>query len=244
MSRADRPYFRGYLDLADDPRFADVWEEATLGAFYMLTVAAEQAWPSSADLPRRVTDESFARLERAGIVTRLPGDRFDLADLDSERAARSEAGRKAAEARWSRRAARAMRPHSASNAEAMRIDAQDEDEDEDERVSSRDARADVAALLERWPKVTAKQRATLDEILGRHDVTGPEWAAAVIRETPPDADPLAAVMTADRTYQAERLAQADADEAAWSKTKAADRTAAGRFQRTQPATAGTTPATS
>lgn len=74
-------------------------------------------------------------------------------------------------------------------------------------------RADVQALRDRgWPKVTRAQRKVLDEVLARHDVTGPEFAAAAIRATPVDRDPLEAVMTADRMWQESQRRQAAADE--------------------------------
>ena len=86
-----------------------------------------------------------------------------------------------------------------------------------------EVRADVAAIVERWGRISLKQRAILEEVLGRHDVTGPAWAAVIIRSTPVEADPLAAVMAADRAWQAEQRARADADEAEWATTKAAER---------------------
>jgi hypothetical protein len=86
-------------------------------------------------------------------------------------------------------------------------------------------RPDVQALRDRgWKRVTAKQRAVLDEVLGRHDVTGAEFAAQAIRATPPDADPLEAVMSADRMWQASQRSKADADEAGWQATKAKEKT--------------------
>jgi hypothetical protein len=88
----------------------------------------------------------------------------------------------------------------------------------------RAARADVAAWHDRgWKRVTKAQRAVLDEILARHDVTGPEFAAEAIRATPDGADPLEAVMTADRLWQDAQRRRADAEEAAWAKTKADER---------------------
>jgi hypothetical protein len=84
-------------------------------------------------------------------------------------------------------------------------------------------RADIQALLDRgWKRVTAKQRSTLDEVLDRHDVTGPDWAARVIRNTPADADPLADVMAADRAWQAEQRERADREDARWAATKRAE----------------------
>lgn len=90
-------------------------------------------------------------------------------------------------------------------------------------------RADVQALLDRgWPKVTKAQRRILDEVLERHDVTGPAFAAEVIRSTPPDADPLEAVIAADRLWQDAQAERVAAEEAAWSAEKAAERAEAER----------------
>lgn len=91
----------------------------------------------------------------------------------------------------------------------------------DARPRSR-RRADVQALLDRgWPKVTKAQRRVLDEVLERHDVTGPEFAAAAIRSTPPDKDPLEAVMTADRMWQASEKRKAEAEEQAANEERIA-----------------------
>lgn len=88
-------------------------------------------------------------------------------------------------------------------------------------------RPDVQALLDRgWKRVTAKQRAVLDEVLARHDVTGPAFAAEAIRSTPADQDPLAAVLEADRRWQAAQRAQADTAELDWTATKGEERNGA------------------
>jgi hypothetical protein len=93
-----------------------------------------------------------------------------------------------------------------------------------ERGSARAARADVQALRDRgWPRVTKAQRAILDEVAGRHDQTGYGFAAEVIRNTAPDADPLESVMAADRMWQARQRQQADQAEEAWQRTKAEER---------------------
>jgi len=89
-------------------------------------------------------------------------------------------------------------------------------------------RDDVQALLERgWPKVSRAQRRVLDEVLARHDVTGAAFAAEAIRSTPLDADPLAAVMDADRRWQEAQRARVQAEELEWDATKAAERNGAG-----------------
>lgn len=96
-----------------------------------------------------------------------------------------------------------------------------------ERDSSRAERADIQALLDRgWKRVTPKQRAILDEVLDRHDVTGPAWAAGIIAGTPPDSDPLEAVKQADGSWQSEQRTAADQADAAWQATKEADRNGA------------------
>jgi len=76
----------------------------------------------------------------------------------------------------------------------------------------------VAALLERWPRVSPGQRRQLAEIADRHDLTGREWAARIIRGLPADhPDPFRAVLDADRDYQHGREQEArdrEAQEAA------------------------------
>lgn len=82
-------------------------------------------------------------------------------------------------------------------------------------------RDDVQALLDRgWKRVSKAQRRTLDEIAERH-VAG--FAAEVIRATPGELDPLAAVMSADRIWQDAERRRITADEAAWAKVKATER---------------------
>ena len=96
-----------------------------------------------------------------------------------------------------------------------------------ERDSSRAGgtqRADIAALKARgFKRVTKAQRAILDEILARHDVTGAAFAAEAIKVAPPGADPLAAAMTADRLWQAAQQRRAQVDDAAWQQEKADER---------------------
>lgn len=97
-------------------------------------------------------------------------------------------------------------------------------------------REDIAALLERpgWTKVTRAQRKVLNEIAGRHDVTGYAFAAEAIRRARPDEDPLQAAMTADRLWQEARRHKADVDEAAWQREKADERRDATRLGTDEP----------
>ena len=93
-----------------------------------------------------------------------------------------------------------------------------------ENRRGRAQRADVQALLDRgWPKVTRAQRKVLDEVLERHDVTGPAFAATVIIETPPDRDPIAEVLAADRRWQERQRRRAEVDEASSAEAKERER---------------------
>lgn len=75
-----------------------------------------------------------------------------------------------------------------------------------------DGRDDLEAFLVlRRRAPTPKQRRLLDEVLDRHDLTGPAWAADVMYKHPDD--PIGAVLEADKAYRAERIAEAQAAEA-------------------------------
>jgi hypothetical protein len=91
-------------------------------------------------------------------------------------------------------------------------------------------RADVAALIERIGTVTPAQVRVLDEIIGRHDENGPQWAAGLVEQCPIGVDPLAHVMERDRAWQRDRRLTADAAERSWAATKQAERSAAERRQ--------------
>jgi hypothetical protein len=97
------------------------------------------------------------------------------------------------------------------------------------RGSSRaNGRADITALHDRgWKRVTAAQRAVLDEIAGRHDLTGHAFAAEAIRSTGPDDDPLEAAMAADRQWQEAQRRRSDGEDLDWKATKEQERREAG-----------------
>lgn len=74
-----------------------------------------------------------------------------------------------------------------------------------------DGRADLEAFLvitRRAP--TPRQRRLLDDVLDRHDLTGPAWAADVMYRHPDD--PIGAVIEADKAWRQERIAAAQAAE--------------------------------
>lgn len=78
--------------------------------------------------------------------------------------------------------------------------------------SNDDGRADLEAfLMIRRRAPTPKQRRLLDEVMDRHDLTGPAWAADLMYKHPDD--PIGAVIEADRAWRGERIAAAQAAEA-------------------------------
>jgi len=81
-----------------------------------------------------------------------------------------------------------------------------------------DGRADLEMfLLLRRRAPTPKQRRLLDEVLDRHDLTGPEWSADIMAKHPDD--PIGAVLEADKAYRAERIAEAQVADAPKPKAR-------------------------
>ena len=249
---AEADYSRLYHTLLDDPKFATVYDDDRRWAWYTrLLIAADSTYPAPAPLPRGLPDDVLATLTELEVLVILRGSHYRIKALQSERerrktgraaggharvagAQRDERGRLLAGAvagvaglagsdAGSSNGPATAGP--ASPAKPSRV--RDEKESlsrENPDARARLRRADIAALHDRgWKRVTKAQRAVLDEILGRHDVTGPEFAAEAIRATPADKDPLEAVMTADRLWQDAQRRRADSDEAAWAETKAEER---------------------
>jgi hypothetical protein len=87
-------------------------------------------------------------------------------------------------------------------------------------------RADVAALLEAgFRRVTPKQRTVLDEIADRHRRRGDDgsWFAVEQIAGRGEADPLRAVIAADKAEQADNRRRADDEDSIWAATKERDR---------------------
>lgn len=88
-------------------------------------------------------------------------------------------------------------------------------------------RADIQVLLEGgYRRVTAKQRAVLDEIADRHRRKGDDgswFAVKTIATAADDVDPLRAVIVADKAEQAANRRRIAEDESIWATTKQRDR---------------------
>ena len=86
------PYSRVYWTIADDERFADVYNSAVaLGTWLRLLLIADQSWPASAPIPVGTSTRGLQKLVSCGLVVRLDAHRYRIHGLDAERARRSEA---------------------------------------------------------------------------------------------------------------------------------------------------------
>lgn len=104
------PYSRVYWSVMDDPKFDTIRHDPRLfGAWALMLVAADMAWPASAYIPPTVPSKSVVALEKAGLVDLIPGHRYRVHGLAAEREKRSQSGRNAAALRW----------HSEGNAKPM-----------------------------------------------------------------------------------------------------------------------------
>lgn len=213
------PYSRVYHSIVDDPKFSTVYDDdRRLATWLRLLIVAEQAYPASANIPQGTHGASVLALVEAGLIDLGTGSRYRVHGLEAERSRRSDQAREAglASARSRLVATTVQRPfndRSPSPATTVQLDKQRRDEtSKDETTRERpDGRADLEAFLvitRRAP--TPRQRRLLDDVLDRHDLTGPAWAADVMFKNP--SDPIGAVIEADKAWRAERIAAAQAAE--------------------------------
>jgi hypothetical protein len=106
----DGKYVRVYYTILDDPKFESVsGNVAMLGTWLRLLMTADAVWPASADIPVGLSPSKVRVLADCGLVDLMPSHRYRIHGLDSERNARSNAGRIGAAMRW----------HSEGNADPM-----------------------------------------------------------------------------------------------------------------------------
>jgi hypothetical protein len=85
------PYSRVYWEIADDPKFATVFDsDANLAAWLRLLLIADQAYPSSGAIPANCRKTALRALEEADLITRS-GSRFRIKGLEAERERRKAA---------------------------------------------------------------------------------------------------------------------------------------------------------
>lgn len=173
----DGPYSRVYWTVMSDEKFDGVREDVRLfGAWALLLVVADMAWPAPAFVPPTVAKALVDRLATVELIDRLPGSRFRVHGLDAERAKRSDSARNAAALRW----------HKPGNAEPMLGKA--EAKAEPRQSTARDGLPNlVTAVSTIWETATgrsviasgAKVAEYLDDACRRHPPS--EVGAAIIR---------------------------------------------------------------
>jgi hypothetical protein len=90
---AGDPYVVVRRRIVDDERYADAWsDEALLGWWLKLTLAADAAWPASAEVPGSCPPDVVSRLAAAELLVVYPRGRYRLVDYDLEREGRSQRG--------------------------------------------------------------------------------------------------------------------------------------------------------
>ena len=206
--KAAADYVRVYQTVVDDPKFAGIYDDDHhFSTWVRLLMAADAIWPASCPIPFGTRKASLTALVDAGIVDLGTGNRFRIRGLDKEREERSKSARNAAAMRW----------HSDRNADPMPSRAEQSKAEPSRAVAPMptpeydDDRPDLEAYLLLTRKApTPRQRALLDGLLDRHDLTGPAWAADIMMRNP--TDPIGAVIEADKAWRAERIAAAQAAE--------------------------------
>lgn len=212
--KAERHFIRIYDDdLRRD--YPAIWaDDRALATYSRLLSVADKMWPTHPELPRSVKPGPLASLERCGLIVRHEDHTYSVRGLNAERARRAAIATNAAHARWG------TDSNADSTADALprRDEKTPTRDDANARDLDDDGRADLEAfLLLKRRAPTAKQRALLDEVIARHDQTGPAWAADLMMRHPED--PIGAVIEADKAWRAERIAQAQEAERPKPKPK-------------------------
>lgn len=211
------PYSRVYWSVMDDAKFDGIREDCRLmGAWTILLIVADMAWPAPAFHPPTIPKAAMSKLVEAGLVDSLSGGRFRIHGLHAERGRRSETARESASARWSQseRIPTAMRSHTERNARR--------DETSQDETSLANGRADAMdtywTLLGVYPNGRSKE--WLQELVNEFDDR--RVSAAIAAEAKGDRQGLLSRVRdrlrsdADKAAKAKALAQAQRleDEAA------------------------------
>jgi hypothetical protein len=187
-----RVYSRVYHEIRDDPKFAAVYsDDHALATWLRLLIAADMAWPASAEFAAGVRRPVVARLAAAGLVDVQANPKmFRMHGLDKERGMRAEAARSAADASWKDRGAStkpgadAMQTHSESNAQQSKAEQQQEKQQSkaQQQQGPTSTDDDDDAHLQAWYQATASPPSTkvlpwLDRLASEH---GAQQVAAAI----------------------------------------------------------------
>jgi hypothetical protein len=85
------PYSRVYWEILHDPKFDGIRHDCRLiGAWLLLLLQADAAWPQPAYIPPTVSRSSYRRLVEATLVDDLSGHLYRIHGLEAERLRRKE----------------------------------------------------------------------------------------------------------------------------------------------------------
>lgn len=196
------PYSRVYWTIPDDPKFVGVYDDdRALACWLRLLLVADQAWPSSAHLPRSARSGTVSKLEQCGLIDLLPGDRFRIHGLDAERQRRADHAQRASRARWNAPSIPASNPKTILD--ETRRDETSLDEDEEYVVAYFNATGRAPSAL---------QRQKLWELYDRHSIG---W---LVDNLVGD-DPLGHAFDADTAWRRAEADRVKAEEAAHRREK-------------------------
>lgn len=213
-SWADYPHIRIYSSVMEDEKFDNVRDNDAAFAWYVrLLFIAHAAHPAPGYLPR-VPRKVLATLQDAGLIA-VSGSRFTMSGVAKERSEVADLGHRAG---GTVRAATAERdesgrfvPSAGPPLDQRAGPATSSSDGTYVYVQDDDGRDDIEAYVEvRRRAPTPGQRRVLDNVLARHDVTGPKWAADIIRANPHD--PIGAVIEADNRWRLQRKIEAVTEE--------------------------------
>ena len=95
------PYSRIYWSVMDDEKFDGIRDDVRMfGAWSLMLVVADMAWPASAFIPPTIPRACVTRLADVSLIDLSAGRRFRVHGLDAEREKRSHSARNAAAVRW------------------------------------------------------------------------------------------------------------------------------------------------
>lgn len=206
-----QPYSRVYWSVMQDPKFDRVrGDMRAFGAWSLMLIVADMAYPSPAFVPPTVPKKALELLVEVGLVDLCDDPHlYRVHGLETERKAR---------------AASATRPHPKRDA----VGSQDEDETRTRRGQAEPSRAarvesgdDDPRYLQAWWAIgrhsipSVGQQSIIDSALRNWDVSGDERIARIFLEHP--ADPIGALkaeLAAWRKDRADEARKAEAEAAA------------------------------
>jgi hypothetical protein len=209
------PYSRVYWSVMHDSKFDGIRNDCRLiGAWLLLLLQADAAWPHPAYIPPTVSRSSFRRLVETTLVDELPGHLYRIHGLEGERQRRKESATRPQEGPkrdpvGTQLVARGGAGGASSSALSF------------ESTGGVPGGDDDPVWLVAWWQIgkrkppTEGQQGVIDGFLRAYDKTGPQRLARLFLEHP--SDPIGAAkedLSSFRSQAKEAAAKAEAESAA------------------------------